>query len=67
MKTIRIILAATATALLAGCAPTVATKTVTVTTYPDGKKETVERKELKQAFVTPQTTSTYDVISSCGK
>ncbi|MEI7938896.1 MAG: hypothetical protein WCK27_19605 [Verrucomicrobiota bacterium] len=67
MKNIRIILAATATAILMGCSPTLATKTVSVTTYPDGKKETVERKELKQTFSTPQTTSTDDVISSCGK
>ena len=40
MKNIRIILAATATAILMGCSPTLATKTVSVTTYPDGKKET---------------------------
>jgi ABC-type glycerol-3-phosphate transport system substrate-binding protein len=67
MKTIRIILAVTATALLAGCAPTIATKTITVTTFANGTKETKECKELTQRFTTPQTASTDDVISSCGK
>ena len=67
MKAIRIILAVTATSLFAGCAPTIATRTVTVTTFPNGSKETIERKELMQRFITPQIASTDDVINSCAK
>jgi hypothetical protein len=67
MNKIRIILAVTATALLAGCSPTIATKKVTVTTYPDGTKQTQVRKELVQQFSTPTTASTDDVVGSCGK
>ncbi len=67
MKTMRIIFAVTASVLLAGCAETIATKKVTVTTFPDGTKETKVRKELIQRFSSPQTASTDEVISSCGK
>ena len=67
MKTIRIILVVLGASFLVGCAATMATKTVTVTTFPDGKKETIEYKELTQTLSTSKTAPADDVVNTCGK
>jgi hypothetical protein len=67
MKAIKMILLVSAASLLAGCTPTLATRSLMVTTYPDGKKETVELKQLQQTVSTGQIKSTDDVLSTCGK
>lgn len=67
MKKIRNLLIISIMFIFAACAPTVATKSITVITHPDGTETTSVTKSLSQRVDYPIVPSTTEVLNTFSK